>query len=184
MTSPNLPHRSQAVGSELTNGLRGGGTREAPAPPRPADRAGSLGAPSAPSVTSGTATRPGGPRRARLTIRRVDPWSVLKFTLLFTLCLLVVGVVAVAALYAALDRLEVFDAINNSVKNLTQEGSGASATGGVEIYFRPKTIIGGAALLGLLNTIIMTALATLCAFLYNLVADIVGGIEVVLGEHD
>jgi hypothetical protein len=191
VSSSDLPGRGRgrAASSDLTgelSGLRGTPPDETPTAQWPPGTSGSLGGPPPKVKTkpAPAAVRTGGPRRARLTIRRVDPWSVLKFTLLFSLCMLVVGVVAVAALYYALDRLEVFESINKQLKLLTEEGSGATATGGLEIYFRGKTIIGGAAILGLLNTIIMTALATLFAFIYNLVADIVGGIEVVLGEHD
>jgi hypothetical protein len=127
-----------------------------------------------------------GPRRALLTIRRVDPWSVLKLALMFSVCMLVIGVVAVAALYAALDQLEVFDSVNKFVKELTQSdprGSG-QPTGGIDVVFNPKAIIGGATILGVINVVILTALATLGAFLYNLCADIAGGIEVVIGERD
>lgn len=158
--------------------------------------AGSFGGPTlaAPSTTVPRRPAPAvaaptvrlGARRARLTIRRVDPWSVLKFTLLFSICMLVIGVVAVAALYYALDRLEVFDSIHTFVLELTQ-GGGATVdtrTGGIDVTFKPRWFIGGAAVLGGINTVIFTALATLGAFLYNLCSDIVGGIEVVLGEDD
>ena len=158
------------------------------------DLAGSLGGPPVATRTPEPVTAPPGavpvrlgPRRARLTIRRLDPWSVLKFALLFSLCMLVIGVVAVAALYAALDKLEVFDSVNKFVLELTQSPAsrGSEApTGGINVVFNPKAIIGGAAILGMVNVVIFTALATLGAFLYNLCADIVGGIEVVLGERD
>ena len=156
-------------------GSFGGPTLAAPPTTVPRRQAGAV----APPVRLGA-------RRARLTIRRVDPWSILKFTLLFSICMLVIGVVAVAALYYALDKLEVFDSIHTFVLELTQ-GGGAQAdtkTGGIDISFQPRWFIGGAAVLGGINTVIFTALATLGAFLYNLCADIVGGIEVVLGEDD
>ncbi len=157
----------------------------------PRDVSGSLGGPPTVAMSTPAPLIPPpiavlGPRRALLTIRRVDPWSVLKFALLFSVCLLVIGVVAVAALYAALDRLEVFDSVNKFVKELTQSdprGSG-QPTGGIDVVFNPKVIIGGATVLGMINVVIFTALATLGAFLYNLCADIAGGIEVVLGERD
>lgn len=136
-----------------------------------------LVAPAAPAVRLGA-------RRARLTIRRVDPWSVLKFTLLFSICMLIVGVVAVAALYYALDKLQVFDTIHKFVLEQTSNGLGAARTGGFDITFKARWFVGGAAVLGAINTVIFTALATLGAFLYNLCSDIVGGIEVVLGERD
>jgi len=154
-----------------------------PAGARSSDLAGSL-APTPAARTAAPAVK--AHRRARLTVRHVDPWSVLKFTFLFSLCMLIIGIVAVAALYYALDRLQVFDEINKFVKSLTVTPAqdGAAETGGLEVYFQPNRIIGGAAIVGALNAIIITALATLGAFLYNLVSDIVGGIEVVLAERD
>ena len=126
----------------------------------------------------------GKPRRARLVIRRVDPWSVLKFSLLFSLCLLVVFVVAVAALYYALDSLGVFDSVNQFVRDVTQSGTDNRPTGGFDVTFSGSRIIGGAAVVGAINVVIITAISTLGAFLYNLCSDIVGGIEVTLAERE
>jgi hypothetical protein len=123
-------------------------------------------------------------RRARLVVRRVDPWSVLKFSLLFSLCLLIVFVVAVAALYFALQALGVFDSINQFVRDLTQANSGGTPTGGFDVTFSATRVIGGAAVIGLINVVIITAISTLGAFLYNLCSDIVGGIEVTLAERE
>jgi hypothetical protein len=123
-------------------------------------------------------------RRARLVVRRVDPWSVLKFSLLFSLCLLVVFVVAVAALYFALQALGVFDSINQFVRDLTQANAGGTSTGGFDVTFSATRVIGGAAVIGLINVVIITAISTLGAFLYNLCSDIVGGIEVTLAERE
>lgn len=123
-------------------------------------------------------------RRARLVVRRVDPWSVLKFTLLFSLCLLIVFVVAVAALFYALDALGVFDSVNEFVRDLTQANSGGRTTGGVEVPFTASRVVGVAAVIGLINVVLITAISTLGAFLYNLCSDIVGGIEVTLAERE
>jgi hypothetical protein len=123
-------------------------------------------------------------RRARLVVRRVDPWSVLKFSLLFSLCLLIVFVVAVAALYFALDALGVFDSVNQFVRDVTQTSQGGATTGGFDVTFSAGKVIGGAAVIGLINVVIITAIGTLGAFLYNLCSDIVGGIEVTLAERE
>jgi hypothetical protein len=45
-------------------------------------------------------------------------------------------------------------------------------------------VIGTAAVLGALNVLLFTSLATLGAFIYNVCADLVGGIEVTLAERD
>jgi hypothetical protein len=154
-------------------------------PPRSALQ--DLGAVAAPiSADPGSRTTSLGParlRRAKLVVRRIDPWSVLKFSLVYSLCLMIVFVVAVAALYLALDSLGVFKSINGFVRDITNTG-GSKGTGGLEFAFTPGAIIGGATVIGLLQVILSTAIATLCAFLYNLVADIVGGIEVTLAERD
>jgi hypothetical protein len=109
---------------------------------------------------------------------------VLKFSLLFSLCLLIVFVVAVAALYFALQALGVFDSVNRFVRDLTEANSGGTATGGFDVTFSATRVIGGAAVIGLINVVIITAISTLGAFLYNLCSDIVGGIEVTLAERE
>ncbi len=131
---------------------------------------------------AGTPVRPRA-RRARLVVRRIDPWSVLKFSLIFSLCLLVVFVVAVIALYLALDALGVFDSVNEFLRTLTETERGQSSSG-IEEVFSAGRVIGGSIVIGLINVVIITAISTLGAFLYNLCADIVGGIEVTLAERE
>jgi hypothetical protein len=143
--------------------------------------------PAAPAPAGAAAAQPlrtGKAKRARLVVRRVDPWSVLKFSLLFSLCLFIVFVVAVAALYYALDALGVFESVNQFVRDVTQANPGGTATGGFDVTFSASRIIGAAAVIGLINVVIITAISTLGAFLYNLCSDIVGGIEVTLGERE
>lgn len=142
------------------------------------------GSPLPPGTLAEPLRQPAKTRRARLVIRRVDPWSVLKFSLLFSLCLLVVFVVAVAALYFALDALGVFDSVNQFVRDVTQTSQGGTTTGGFDVTFSAAKVIGGAAVIGAINVVIITAIGTLGAFLYNLCSDIVGGIEVTLAERD
>lgn len=150
---------------------------QAPRPVSPAP------APEKPPVVVGAPLK-AGKRRARLVVRRIDPWSVLKFSLLFSLCLLVVFVVAVGALYFALDSLGVFDSVNKALVDLTSTGEGEGATGGVQVVFSATTVLTGAAVVGAINVVIITAICTLGAFLYNLCSDVVGGIEVTLAERE
>ena len=116
-------------------------------------------------------------------MRRIDPWSVLKFSLVFSLSLLVVFVVAVAVLYLVLNSMGVFDSVNNTLRDLTESG-GDSSTGGLQLIFSPGRIIGYAAVIGAVNAILFTALATIGAFLYNLCSELVGGLEVTLAERE
>jgi hypothetical protein len=126
-----------------------------------------------------TAAAARGPRRARLQVKRVDPWSVMKFAFAVSIVLFIVGVVATALLYIVLDSLGVFDTINDTVTNFTNTDAG-----GVSVGISAKAVIGGSAVLGAVNMVLFTALATLAAFIYNVCADLVGGIELTLAERD
>ncbi len=120
-------------------------------------------------------TGPRGPRRARLTVRRIDPWSVMKFSFIVSLVLFVVMIVATSVLYMALDAMGVFESFNSSVADLA---------GGGFPELTARAVIGTAAALGGINVLLFTALATLGAFVYNVCADLVGGIEVTLAERE
>jgi len=133
---------------------------------------------SARATVAGAATR--GPRRARLNLKRIDPWSVMKFAFAVSLVLFVVAIVATSVLYLALDAMNVFDSINKALADVT--GSTGGGTGGFRIT--AKGVIGTSVLLGAVNMVLFTALMTLGAFVYNVCADLVGGIELTLSEKD
>ncbi len=142
------------------------------------------GPPTTPAPTVAQPLRtPARAKRAKLVVKRIDPWSVMKFTLLFSLCLLIVFVVAVAALDFALRALGVIDSVNKFLLEFTGSG-GNTPPGGFQLADEPVAVIGIAAIIGLINVVLITAISTLGAFLYNLCADIVGGIEVTLAERD
>ena len=126
------------------------------------------------------ATTPRGPRRARLTVKRIDPWSVMKFSFAVSLVLFIVVIVAASVLYLALDSMGVFTSINQTVADLVESGGGAGAS----FRITARGVIGTAAVLGALNVLLFTSLATLGAFIYNVCADLVGGVEVTLAERD
>jgi hypothetical protein len=121
-----------------------------------------------------------GPRRARLSIKRVDPWSVMKFSFAVSFVLLVVIIVATSVLYLALDAMEVFDSLNKTLAELfTSNGGGSDA-----FKITAGGVIGVSAILGAINVVLFTALMTLGAFVYNVCADLVGGVEVTLAERE
>jgi hypothetical protein len=122
-----------------------------------------------------------GPRRARLHLKRVDPWSVMKFAFAMSFVLFVVVIIATSVLYVALDAMGVFDSVNSALGDFVS-ATGSDGEGGFVIT--AKGVIGGAALLGLVNVVLFTALATLGAFIYNVCADLVGGIELTLSEKE
>ncbi|BBZ09675.1 hypothetical protein MDOR_38440 [Mycolicibacterium doricum] len=121
-----------------------------------------------------------GPVRASMQIRRVDPWSALKVSLVLSVALFFVWMIAVAFLYLVLGGMGVWSKLNSNVGDLLTSASGSS---GGELV-SSGTIFGGAALVGLVNIVILTAMATAGAFIYNLTTDLVGGVEVTLADRD
>ncbi|HEX6756202.1 MAG TPA: DUF3566 domain-containing protein [Mycobacteriales bacterium] len=122
-------------------------------------------------------TSPGRPaRRARLLVRHIDPWSTLKFSFVLAVAMFFVWLVAVGVLYGVLDGMGVFDQINSLYAEVAGSGTGQ--------LFTPSLVLGTAALVGAVNIVLFTALATIGAFVYNICADLVGGIEVTLAERD
>ena len=124
--------------------------------------------------TAATPARKGA-RRARLTIKRIDPWSTLKFSFVYSLAGLVVLLVAVIALYAIVDAMGVID----SIQSFLSDVGGDKATE----WFSFGRVLGIALVIGGVNVILFTAFATLTAFVYNVCTDLVGGIEVTLAER-
>ena len=120
-----------------------------------------------------------GPRRARLHLKRIDPWSVMKFSFAVSLVLFIVLIVATTVLYIALDSMGVFTSLNDLVGSLV-----GGDKGGDGFKFTARGVIGVSALLGVVNMVLFTAMATLGAFIYNVCADLVGGIELTLSEKE
>ncbi|GGO30399.1 hypothetical protein GCM10010116_60870 [Microbispora rosea subsp. aerata] len=125
------------------------------------------------------------PRKAHLVLRRIEPWSAMKFSFVVSLVCFVVLFVAVAVLYGVLSALGVFSSITDTVNQLTS-GAGGAGAGTIDIasWFEPVRILGYAALLGALNVVLITALSTLGAVIYNISADLVGGVEVTFSEAE
>ncbi len=121
-----------------------------------------------------------GPVRAAMQIRRIDPWSALKVSLVLSVTLFFVWMIAVAFLYLVLGGMGVWAKLNSNVGDLLTSASGQA---GGELV-SSGTIFGGAALIGLVNIVLMTAMATVGVFIYNLTTDLVGGIEVTLADRD
>ncbi|MET0900856.1 MAG: DUF3566 domain-containing protein [Mycobacterium sp.] len=120
-----------------------------------------------------------GPVRASMQIRRIDPWSALKVSLLLSIAMFFVWMIAVAIMYLVLGGMGVWSKLNSNVGDLLTSTSGS----GGELV-SSGTIFGGALLIGLVNIVLLTAMATVGAFIYNLITDIVGGVEVTLADRD
>ncbi|MEU0790333.1 DUF3566 domain-containing protein [Amycolatopsis sp. NPDC005961] len=148
------------------------------------------GEPSAAAVPSASSQRarpsalrrPGrGPRRASLQVKRFDPWSVLKLSLVLGVAMFFVWLVAVGVLYTVLDGMGVWDKLNGTYSSLVG-GEGANASS--EPLISAGRVFGIAAILGAINIVLVSALATVSAFIYNVSADLAGGLEVTLSERE
>jgi Transmembrane domain of unknown function (DUF3566) len=122
-------------------------------------------------------------RRAQLVLSRIEPWSVMKFSFMISLVGWVVLFVAVAALYYVLNKLGVFHSIQSTITSVTsgKDSTGANSNGK---WFSASRILGYTMLVGAINVVLITALATVGAVVYNLVTRLAGGIEVTLKETD
>jgi Transmembrane domain of unknown function (DUF3566) len=127
---------------------------------------------------SGKAAR--GPRRARLQLRHIDTFSALKISLILSIAMFFIWMVAVGVLYGVLSGLGVFETLNDLFGQL---GSASGGDGRSEVI-TPGIVFGGAAVIGAINIVLMTALCTVAAFIYNMCSDLVGGLEVTLSERD
>jgi hypothetical protein len=121
-------------------------------------------------------------RQAHLTIARVEPWSVMKFSFVVSLVAFVILFVAVSVLYGALAGLGVFDSLQRVVSSLTS--SQGSAGVNAKAWFSASRVLGYTALLGSLNIVLITAMSTIGSVVYNLTARLVGGVEVTLRETE
>lgn len=107
-------------------------------------------------------------RRARRMIRRIDSWSVLKVSLVFYLCLAGVALVAGTVMYN-LARIGGFMA---RIERAMQE------VGFENFRFVGSRTLMAAFLILTAGAVFMTAATVLMSFIYNLISEVVGGIEV------
>jgi hypothetical protein len=128
--------------------------------------------PAPPPVRSGMA------RRARLKIAHLGPLSVMRISLTFALCMFIVLLVAVAALWAVLDTSGVFKSIADAANTLTDKSNA-----GINHWLTFSRVMLITVIVGAANVIAFTLLSTIGALLYNLCSDFVGGVEVTLVER-
>jgi Transmembrane domain of unknown function (DUF3566) len=163
-----------------------------PATPKPAAPKPAASKPATPDPTGGLPpARPipqysgAGPvtRRAQLKLDRIEPWSVMKFSFLMSLVGWVILFVAVAILYFVLEKLGVFHSIEHTFSLVTGNKSNPAGTN-LSNWFRASRVLGYTMLVGAINVVLITALSTIGAVLYNLVTMLAGGVEVTLKESD
>ena len=120
-----------------------------------------------------------GPRRVRLAVSRIDPWSVMKLGFLLSIAIGIMTVVSTAVLWFVLDGMHVFSSINKTVTEVV----GTESFINILKYVEFGRVISLAVLIAVINVVLLTALATIGAFLYNIVAALVGGIHLTLTDE-
>ena len=178
-TSPSSPAR---------NFLRSSGSAKASAPAAappvtvtPAKPApGRAPVPAGGKPQKGSAQRPA--RQAHLTVARVEPWSVMKFSFVVSLVAFVILFVAVSILYGTLSALGVFESLQRVVTSVTssQDSAGVNAAK----WWSASRVLGYTALVGSFNIVLITAMSTIGAVVYNLTSRLIGGVEVTLRETE
>lgn len=114
-------------------------------------------------------------RRVRRLVRHIDPWSVLKLSLLLALCMWLVSMIASVIIWSvanntgALASLERFVNENLQLEDFELTGS---------VLFRQFGLISLLAALGFAAAMVVTTLV------FNLISDIIGGVWVSVIEEE
>ena len=151
------------------------GPRPLPGSEPAAVRGGGSGQPAPPNQV-----RSGRTRTARLRLVQVDPWSVTKIAFLLSIAIGVVTVVAVAIVWSVLGASGLWDSVNSSVQQSLGDQSGTPFD--VEQYLGTSRVLGFAMVVAVIDVVLVTVIAALGAFLYNLAATLLGGVEVTFSE--
>ena len=183
MNTPGSAHPTGATGSQQprvasssAQSPTGDGTR----PPAPSSR--QQAAPPSAAKPTKRADAPAPKARARhahLFVTHVDPWSVAKNAFMLALALGVVIIVAVTLIWVMLTVSGTLESVTATVTDLAGGGEETLNTASLFSFSR---VIGAASLLAILEVILLTALATLFAFLYNIAVGITGGLQVTLTD--
>lgn len=142
-------------------------------------------APAAATTATARAPRPAaaspssGPRRVRLAIARVDPWSVMKLSFLLSVAVGIMIVVAAAVVWYTLDGLAVFTSVNDTIAEITGDPDFFNL---LEYAAFPR-VVSLATMIAVVDVVLLTALATIGAFLYNITAALVGGLHLTLTDE-
>ncbi|MFC4495593.1 DUF3566 domain-containing protein [Streptomyces ovatisporus] len=182
----NLAGMPGPAGSGQSAGPSGAAAGEGPGTgtgPGPASAAG-------PGVTAGTDAvrrpRTGArtvprTRKARLRVAKTDPWSVMKVSFLLSIALGVCTIVAVSVLWMVMNAMGVFSAIGGTLSQATESGEGGFD---LESFMSLPRVLLFTSVIAVIDVVLATALATLGAFIYNISAGFVGGVEVTLAEDE
>ncbi|MEU1118923.1 MULTISPECIES: DUF3566 domain-containing protein [unclassified Streptomyces] len=121
-------------------------------------------------------------RKARLRVSKADPWSVMKVSFLLSIALGICTIVAAAVLWMVMDAMGVFSTVGGTISEAT--GSNESNGFDLQSFLSLPRVLLFTSIIAVIDVVLATALATLGAFIYNLSAGFVGGVELTLAEDE
>jgi hypothetical protein len=154
-------------------------SRSVTAPERPAAQRRTTTVPARRRATRPSRGRPARAptRRVTRTVKRVNPWSVLRLSLFFYAVFLVVWLIVVAVLFTFIESTGVFETIEELGRLFTVRQA-------QELNISLGLVEKWAFFIGLAMIAIATIFNVVLALLYNLGSDIVGGLEMTFTERD
>ncbi|MFC8599744.1 DUF3566 domain-containing protein [Isoptericola sp. NPDC057191] len=136
------------------------------------------GATPAASPMVGAAVAGAGPRRVRLSVSRVDPWSVMKLAFLLSVAIGFITVVATMVVWYVLNDMGTFA----TIQSFMSDTIGPQAVNLMQ-FVKFDRVVSLSVLIAIVNVVLMTALATIMAILYNITAALVGGVHLTLTDE-
>ncbi len=117
----------------------------------------------------------------KLTLSRVDPFSVMKISFLLSVAFGIALIIVVAALWLMLNSMGVFSTVNDSLASLQQASNSENRFSVIE-FLSFGRVLSLSVVLGVVDVILITAMATVTAYIYNMCAALVGGAQVTLTD--
>jgi len=138
-----------------------------------------------PAQTTGGGVIAGGerqaaPRRVKLSVSRVDPWSAMKLSFLLSVAVGIAGVVMITVLWLILSSMGVFSDMNRTVEGILNTSNGAKFD--LMDYIGLGRVVSLTIVIAVIDVILVTAISTLGAFLYNVCSSLVGGLQITLTD--
>lgn len=123
-----------------------------------------------------TRRRRGPVRRVKRTLKHVDPLTVLKLSGFYWAVFMILWLVAVAILYSIIEAAGFFDTL--------EDVNNGFALGWGKLDITLGLVEKWAFLIGITFALLTTLVNVFLAFLYNVAADLIGGLELTFVERD
>lgn len=162
----------------MTEAGPGGASPEASGVSSPA---GGLGGVAAESSSSRDKEKPRdevAPRKVRLAVSKVNPWSVMKLSFLLSVGIGIMFVVAIIVFWLVLDGMHVFSKADDFVQQVVGDAADVNILQFVEF----SRVVSQSLIIAVVNILLMTVLSTIMAVLYNVTSSLVGGLHVTLTD--